>query len=191
MRTKKLQVVALAGLMSLAFTVVCPVQAQQLGVRESAILTISSDRLFAESAFGRRIASEIEAESAVLAAENRQIEAELTDEEQKLTDRRSEMEPDAFRVLADAFDQKVSQIRIEQEAKGRALAQKSELARIEFLNAAAPILEGLMRDAKAGVILERSSVFLSANATDITDMAIGRIDQAIGDGNRPDTDSEE
>jgi Skp family chaperone for outer membrane proteins len=167
------------------------VAAQSAGTRATSILTISSDRLFNESAFGRRIAGEIEAESAVLAAENRRIEAELVAEEQALTDRRPGMEPDAFRVLADAFDQKVGQIRLEQESKGRALAQRSEKARIEFLNAAAPVLNGLMQDANAGVILERSSVFFSADVTDITDLAINRIDQAIGDGSRPEPETGE
>ena len=32
------------------------------------------------------------------------------------------------------------------------------------------------------MILERSSVFFSANASDITDLAIQRIDSTIGDG---------
>ncbi|MGD9866344.1 MAG: OmpH family outer membrane protein, partial [Pseudodonghicola sp.] len=50
------------------------------------------------------------------------------------------------------------------------------------LRAARPVLETLMRETGAGVILERNSVFLSANATDITDEAIARIDAAIGDG---------
>lgn len=160
-------------------------QAQQLGLPQTAILTIEADRLFADSAFGRRVAREIEAESAVLAAENRRIEAELSAEEKQLTARRSEMEPDAFRALADAFDQKVQSNRRTQDAKTRALSQQTDNARVEFYRAARPILEALMREAGAGVILERSSVFLSANATDITDLAITRIDAAIGDGGKP------
>jgi len=161
-----------------------PGQAQQLGLPQTAILTVETDRLFADSAFGRRTANEIEAESAVLAAENRRKEAELTAEEKDLTERRSEMEPEAFRALADAFDEKVQTIRREQDAKARALNQKADKARTEFLRAARPVLEALMREAGAGVILERSSVFLSANATDITDLAIARIDAAIGDGGK-------
>lgn len=158
------------------------VLAQQVGAPSSSILTISSDRLFVDSAFGRRVAGELEARSAVLSAENRRIEAELEAEEQDLTERRSEMEAEAFRVLADAFDQKVQQIRSEQEAKNRELSVFREGARIEFLNAAAPILEAVMRESGAAIILERSSVFLSANATDITDLAIERIDLILGDG---------
>lgn len=156
--------------------------AQQLGLPNSAILTLSAERLFSDSAFGRRVAKEIEAESAVLAAENRRIEAELSAEEKELTERRGTMAPDAFRALADAFDAKVQEIRKTQDAKARDLVAKRDAARVQFLRAARPVLEALMRDAGASVILERSSVFLSANSTDVTDAAIERIDAILGDG---------
>ena len=157
-------------------------QAQQLGLPQSAILTISMDRVFSGSAFGRRVASEIEAESAVLTAENRRIEADLTAEEKDLTLRRPDMDAEVFRALADAFDRKVQTNRETQDAKARGLNQIGDLARADFLQVARPILEALMRESGAGVILERSNVFLSANATDITDLAIARIDTAIGNG---------
>ncbi len=159
-----------------------PAPAQQLGLPQSAILTISAERLFSDSAFGRRVAREIEAESAVLAAENRRIEAELSAEEKDLTERRAKMEPEAFRALADAFDAKVQEIRKTQDAKARDLVARRDAARVQFLRAARPVLEALMRDAGATVILERSSVFLSANSTDVTDAAIERIDAVLGDG---------
>lgn len=170
------------AMMFLVAVVAGPTQAQQLGLPQGAILTISTDRTFAESQFGQRVAAEVEAQSAVLAAENRRIEAELIAEEKDLTERRPGMESAAFRALADAFDQKVQSTRVTQEAKARALNQIADKARVEFLQVARPILEDLMRESGAGVILERSNVFLSANATDITDLAIERIDAAIGDG---------
>lgn len=146
------------------------------------ILTIESDRFFAESAFGRRIADEIDTASQDLAAENRQIEASLTDEEKDLTEKRATMEPDEFRVLADAFDTKVQGIRRAQEAKGRALASRGDNGRVAFLRAARPVLSKLMHDFGASIILERGSVFFSSNASDITDEAIRMIDAEIGDG---------
>ncbi len=157
-------------------------RAQELGIPSSAILTIASERLYAESAFGRRVADEIEVKSEALAAENRRIEEELTAEEQELTLRRPEMTPDAFRPLADAFDKKVQEIRRTQDAKARALAQQNEEERLRFLQAASPILTDLMRESGAGVILERSSVFLSASAIDLTDLAISRLNATLGDG---------
>jgi hypothetical protein len=65
------------------------------------------------------------------------------------------------------------------------------MAQVEFFRIAAPVLEALMRETGAGVILERSSVFLSANATDVTDLAISRINAVMGDGSVPDAIEDE
>lgn len=178
----RLRSVLVAGLIALGCLGASAAQAQQLGLPQSAILTISSDRLFVDSAFGQRIAREIEADGTVLASENRRIESELTAEELDLTERRASMDPDEFRKLADAFDAKVQTIRSVQDGKARALAQRRDEARGAFFEALRPVLAGVMQDTGAGVILERSSVFLSANATDITELAIERIDAKIGDG---------
>ncbi|MEM6941751.1 MAG: OmpH family outer membrane protein [Pseudomonadota bacterium] len=162
-----------------------PVLAQsslERGVIVSPILTIDSDRLFLESDFGQRVISQIEAQSAALAAENRQIEADLEAEERTLTERRAELDPEAFRELADAFDEKVQQTRSAQAAKGRALTAALDEEREVFLTAAAPVLERLMRDANASVILERRSVFVSAAAIEITDDAITLLNQNLGSG---------
>ncbi|MEX0279983.1 MAG: OmpH family outer membrane protein [Arenibacterium sp.] len=166
------------------FWAVAPVEAQQLGIARTEILTISPERLFLESAFGKRIVQEIEEDSAALATENRRIEMELTAEEKSLTEQRETMEPQVFRELADAFDDKVQEFRVTQDAKTRALGQRREEARTVFLEATIPVLAQLMRETGASVILERSTVFLSTNATDITDIALQRIDAAIGDGSK-------
>lgn len=154
----------------------------QLGLPQSGILTVQPERLFSESAFGRRVEREIEAEGAVLTAENRRIEAELRSEELDLTERRSAMEPDAFRALADAFDQKVQETRRRQDQKLREITQMGEDARHAFLKTSLPVLQQIMREAGAGAILDHSSVFLSAEAADITSLAIARIDAVLGDG---------
>ncbi len=174
--------IALASVIGGVFGFTPSAVAQQLGFAQTAILTISSERLFNDSAFGKRIDREIETEGEALAEENNRIAAELTAEEHELTEKRADMDPEAFRELADSFDEKVQKIRGEQDHKTRVLAEKNDKARAVFLNAVRPILAEVMRESGAGVILERSSVFLSANATDITDLAIERIDATIGDG---------
>ena len=174
--------IALASVIGGVFGFTPSAGAQQLGFAQTAILTISSERLFNDSAFGKRIDREIETEGEALAEENNRIAAEVTAEEHELTEKRADMDPEAFRELADAFDEKVQKIRGEQDHKTRVLAEKNDKARAVFLNAVRPILAEVMRESGAGVILERSSVFLSANATDITDLAIERIDATIGDG---------
>ncbi len=154
----------------------------QLGTPLSGVLTIQPERLFAESAFGKRITQELEAEGAVLTAENRRVEAELRAEELELTERRSSMEPEAFRALADAFDEKVQETRRTQVQKLREINQMRENARREFFAASLPVLQGILLDSGAGAILDHASVFLSAESADVTELAISRIDAVLGDG---------
>ncbi len=159
-----------------------PVAAQQLGVPQSSVVTLSSERLFAESAFGQRVLREIEAEGVLLGEENERIVAELSREEKVLTEQRATMTAEEFRPLADAFDEKVQSHREGQRAKLDVLARRSEEARQMFLELARPVLIDLLRESGASIIIERSSVFLSSDRTDITDAAIARINAAIGDG---------
>ncbi len=138
--------------------------------------------MFSESAYGGRITREIEASLSVLKAENRRIEAELSAEELELTERRKTMEPAAFRVLAEAFDSKVQSTRSERLQKSEEIYQRFEEGRVEFLSASEPVLEQIMREAGASVILDRGNALLALPSADITDLAIGRVDAVLGEG---------
>ncbi len=173
---------ALCLLLVLGLTVPAQAQETRTIVPQSPILTIEPDRLFTDSAFGQRLTKELESEGATIAGENRQIEAELIAEEQRLTEQRPDLAPDDFRLLADAFDEKVQRLRREQDAKARALGAKSDEKRREFLAAVQPILAEIMRQSAAAMIIERRTVFLSADVVDITNTAIARIDAKFGDG---------
>ncbi|WP_322865780.1 OmpH family outer membrane protein [Aquicoccus sp. G2-2] len=143
---------------------------------------IDLNRLYRETLFGQRVSAELEDESKALAAENRKIEAELSAEEKALTKERPGMKPEDFRAKADAFDTKVRRIRSEQDKKVTALSSESDSAEQRFLNVARPVLETLMRDAGATVLLDTRAVLLSVDDADITSEAVVRIDRAIGDG---------
>ncbi|MBP0483016.1 OmpH family outer membrane protein [Sagittula sp. M10.9X] len=159
---------------------VAGMQATGVQVPQSRILVIDFERAYAESAFGRGMAEEIRRESAAIAAENRRIEAELVEEEKRLTAQRAATPPREFRKLAEAFDEKVQRLRAEQDIKTEAVGRRGDQSRIDFLAAARPVLEGLMRAAGATVVLERRSVLVVMDAIDITDAAIARIDAQVG-----------
>ncbi|MEL7097772.1 MAG: OmpH family outer membrane protein [Pseudomonadota bacterium] len=156
--------------------------AQEPAAPQSPILTVDSQRLFTGSAFGQRVASEIEARGAALAQENQRIAAELAAEERDLTERRSTLPSDEFRALADAYDEKVQATRRAQLTKSDELDAYAAAQERTFLTAAAPVLEALMREAGALIVLEKDRTLLSATAIEVTDIAIARIDAAIGDG---------
>ncbi|MGD9293274.1 MAG: OmpH family outer membrane protein [Roseobacter sp.] len=146
---------------------------------ESPILTIDSDRMFADSRYGQQTIRRIEALGAALAEENTRIQQDLEEEEQRLTDLRPTISPEEFRDLADAFDAKVQETRRRQEAKSRELNTSLENRRVVFLNYALPVLEQLMRETGAAVVLEQRSVFISSNLIDITQVAIERLDMVL------------
>jgi Skp family chaperone for outer membrane proteins len=172
----------LAALLSLWLLVAYPSQAQDTAVIRSPILSLDQDRMFAQSDFGKRFEAELQADGSLLEAENRRIEAALEAEEKDLTARRPAMSAEAFRALADAFDTKVQRIRAEQTAKARALGERTEQAQRQFIDAARPVIEALMVDAGAVVVIDPRSVVISRAAIDVTDEAIRRINASIGDG---------
>jgi len=175
----------------IGITATQPMSAQGLNSPNGSILMINQERLFSTSLYGERIKTEIEEASAALAAENRKIEADLTAEEKSLTERRSELEPESFRLLADEFDKKVQGIRRAQDTKTRVLGQRMEEERLAYYNLALPVLGALMKERGAVAILDRRSVFISADDIDITDEAVRRIDATLGDGTvQPNTPEE-
>ena len=152
----------------------------------SAVLVVDTDRLWQRSAFGLRATSEHERRLSELAAENLLVNETLAAEEQSITIRRSEIEADAFRELADAFDEKVQQTRTTQLDKNRSLLSRYEQEQEAFFRAATPVFEQIMLDSGAAVILERRSVLFDDARVDITDRAIALLDETIGTGGTPD-----
>ena len=165
------------------FSAAAPAVSQQdQRLVRSPILTIDSEAFYSGSMFGLRIQDEFQNGVAVLEAENRRIEAELSAEESDLTELRKTIPAAEFRVQADAFDAKVQTIRAEQRAKLVALNQQKDDARSAFIAAATPVLEEIMSEAGAAVIVESRTVFMSARAIDVTPQAIARVDLRLGDG---------
>ena len=155
---------------------------QPVIVVQSAILVLDTEALFAGSAYGQRVLRQVQADSLALNEENRAIEAELTAEELALTEQRAALTPEEFRPLAEAFDRKAQQIRAEQRAKLTDIRSRPDQARQEFIQLTQGILAQIMRENRALAIIERSEVVLFADAIDITDFAIARIDEVLGDG---------
>ncbi|WP_159454025.1 OmpH family outer membrane protein [Roseovarius albus] len=169
--------------------------AQSLGVVQSDLLVLDTDRLFTETMFGKMMTTEYQAAREKLSAQNRQIEAELEAEEKLLTELREETAPVEFKALADAFDVKVQNLRRASDKQVRDLERSRDLAPVAFMRTVEPILVELMVETGGTVILDKRSVLLRRDVVDITDMAIARIDQKIGDGKpegiSPDADDPE
>lgn len=153
--------------------------AQAQGIPSGAVVTLSQERFFQSSDFGKRVQQELQARAESLSRENRQIEAELIAEERALTDDRPNLDPDVFRQMAEEFDARVTEIRRAQADKARDIQTFGQAQRDVFFERAVPVLLRLMEDTGAVAILNDSAVILSRSQTDITEMAVQRIDAAF------------
>ncbi|MEM6386672.1 MAG: OmpH family outer membrane protein [Pseudomonadota bacterium] len=145
----------------------------------SPVLTINQDRLFAETQLGADVLAELEQQLQALAEENTEIETALIAEERELTEARANLPAEEFRTLADAFDERVQRLRVEQDEKARQLNRRREEVRGEFFNEVAAVLSDIVREKGAVVVIDRRDVVLSAEAIDITDEAISRINDMV------------
>lgn len=146
------------------------------------VLTLNEERLFSGSLWGRRAQAEFDAGAAALTSENRKLESDLAAEEKQLTDARAQMDPQAFRATADAFDNKVVGIRAAQDAKARTLNRDRESERRAFFSAVLPVLSEVMRSRGAVAILDSRAILLAENQVDVTAEAVVLADQRLGDG---------
>ncbi len=146
------------------------------------VLLIDSDRLYLESDYGRRVASDLEAQAAEIQAENDRIVETLTQEERSLTLRRPEMTPEAFRAESEAFDQKVQEVRRVRDAKNLEFQRINAEARATFEGRIQNILANIMLERGAVLVMEQRNVVLSIRAANITDEAIARVNAELGDG---------
>ncbi|QFT80888.1 Outer membrane protein (OmpH-like) [Roseovarius sp. THAF27] len=179
-----------ALLMSVALLVVpawvaggaVPALAQNVGVVQSDILVVDPERLFEDTRMGQAITSRLQQEREDLIALNRKLESELEAEERALTEQRDTTSPENFRALADAFDEKVQQIRADSQRRVRQHERNRERAPLDFMRQVEPVLVELMREAGASVVMDRRTVLLQDDVVDITSAAVQRIDATLGDG---------
>ncbi|MEO1704725.1 MAG: OmpH family outer membrane protein [Pseudomonadota bacterium] len=171
---------ALAALVSLAAWMSGPAHAQSepLALR-SPILTIDSARLFPETLLGQAILAEIDEERRAFNRENEILAQEFREEELELTQRRATLPREEFAELAAQFDERVQAARAERDAREAEIDRAAELRRRAFSQQVLPVLDALMREAGAAVLIESDSVLLAAEAVDITAAAIARINQAV------------
>lgn len=152
------------------------------GTVQMPFVTLDDTRLFGETRYGKALLAALAEAQSVLASENREIEARLAERERELTARRATMEAAAFRAEADAFNTEVESYRAEQKTKERTLYQRHEEDRQRFRDVANQILAQIMSERGALAIIAEEAIVLGFREIDITDAAIARMDEVLGDG---------
>jgi Skp family chaperone for outer membrane proteins len=154
-------------------------QAQEVTRIPPPFLILDQERFFTRSAYGSSLIAANTAEATALSEESRRLDRQFEEEERALTERRPDLDPEAFRKLADAFDEKVTEARQSQENKAQALSARADNRRRLFFRRAGPVLREILEQSGAAAIVESRSVLLGKQDLNITDEAIKRLDERI------------
>jgi len=149
-----------------------------------AFLVVDQERILRVSREGRDILALNEAEAGQLRAEGQRLDLQFEAEERALSDQRADMDPVAFRALADAFDEKVVATRREQQEKAAALALRAENRQLTFFRKVAPILLEILDETGAAAVVEERILLISKGDLNITEEVITRLDEAYGETNQ-------
>ena len=152
------------------------------GTVQMPFVTLDEARLFSGSRYGQALLAELESEQKALATENREIEADLARREKDLTERRPTLSAEDFRTLANAFNTEVEDHRNAQKSKERAIYQRHDEARLRFRDVANQVLAQVMQERGALAIIAEEAIVLGFREIDITDAAIARMNDLVGDG---------
>ncbi|MEM9429041.1 MAG: OmpH family outer membrane protein [Pseudomonadota bacterium] len=140
-------------------------------------LVIDQDRLLSTSETGREVLAAEAMEREALQREGEALDRQFEAEERDLTERRQTLDPETFRALADAFDEKVVATRRRQEQKAIAITRDGEERRRAFFEAVTPILVELLQETGAAAVVDHRSLLISKQDLNITDEVIKRLDQ--------------
>jgi len=145
------------------------------------IAVVDQEALFRKSKWGKEILNQIELLVSSLATENENIKNNLETEELTLTEKRELVSKLEFNIMAFDFDLKVKKIRTQQADKQNNINSLLNNKRALFFEKSAPILLTLINDLGVEVLLNKDMVALTSLESDITQIAIKRINEILKD----------
>lgn len=138
----------------------------------SNVLVFDRSRVLRESMQAQDLNQSYDLSSKALSAENDAIYADLASEEQVLADIRDATDPEEFQLLADAFDKKVVETRVERAEKAQDVKASFDTGIQEIESLMNAVLTSVARARSAVLVFERGDVYLMSETVDITDMVI-------------------
>ncbi len=171
-------------LLSAVLAFAAPVHGQEAAA-SSSVLTVDLEKIARESDYGQRVNGLYQAEILTLQSQAKQVEAELIAEEQDLVAQRDIVSPEEFKELSQAFDRKVVAIREDQNSKQSELQAKQRDDQRNLLRLIAPILYEIVSARGASVLIDRRNIVLDLSSVDITNEAIAKMNETLGDGSTP------
>jgi Skp family chaperone for outer membrane proteins len=156
-----------------------PPQPPAGGAPTARILMIDLRRVMAESKVGQSIQRQVEELKKQATQELQGEENELRSEEQQFQQQAAILAPDLKQKRAEALKAKIENFQKKARDRGSLIQGGVIKAQQQVEQALGPILEGIMRERGATILLDRSAVLLAPNAIDVSDVVEQRLDMKM------------
>jgi Skp family chaperone for outer membrane proteins len=169
---------AVAAALALAIGFATFAQAQQ-------VLVMSEDRILRESAVGQHIATELERVGQEIQAELAPLGQSIQQENEALTAETSALSEDAIRQRPDlvsrlqALQQDAQQFEARRRIAQQELVATERAAMQPVLETLQGVLQEIVQERGAALLLDRSTVVYAGDSIDITASAVERLNQRI------------
>lgn len=138
------------------------------------VLIVDQDRVLAESAPAQQLRGIERSRREALSKRIEEVRKSLEAEEAEIARIRDQLTPDEFEARFRAFDQRAREARQEVQRANEALQAQMIAARGQLKQALTPILQAIVEERGATVLLNAQSVLMARDKVDVTLEAIER-----------------
>jgi len=170
---------ALAMAVAAPLTFASPAYAQG-----TTVVVIDRTQILTQSKAGQDVATKIQGIEAAMQAELQPTANQLQTEAAAIEAKTANMTPEAMRADAalgaevEAYARKANEFNRDRQIAAQELALTERKALIDLNNALVPVLREIVTENSANIILDRSNVIFTDEATDLTASVIAKLDAA-------------
>lgn len=153
----------------------------QAAAAQTSIIVVDMDRVGADSAAGKSGQTQLKAKLDSLQARGKTLADQLRTEEETLLKARqaNTMAPEAFQAKVKDLQTKQNSARTELGNRENELQRSQAYVRQQIFNAVGPIVQAVMRERGASIVLAREAALAVAPTLDVTAEVIRRLDAAL------------
>ncbi len=145
----------------------------------TSIAVIDINLILAEAKSAKKAAKEIEEIAVNIENEIQKSDEEMLGEQNLLIESQAIMAPEAFENKRNDYEKKVQNYNIERQNKLLSIENLIANSRKQVLDALKPILEEISNEKGITIVLEKNTVLLNAEAMDITEEVLKKLDKAL------------
>ncbi|MGO8710530.1 MAG: OmpH family outer membrane protein [Rhizomicrobium sp.] len=150
-----------------------------MGIPAPKILVIDRQALLRASNVGQDIARQVKALTKTAEAELKGEGEALSREKQALEQQVAILAPDVKAQKIRAFEQKAAAFQQKAQQKNLQIRYGVALAQRQVESVAGPIVQGIMQERGANLLIDRQAIVIGAPGLDVTKVAVDRLNQKL------------